>query len=118
VLGGVLDSCIDWGHWGLGRRALIGALGARVWADLWASTGEDNFVLSSAGRTVIRYVALSLGRSRVLALLDGMSSCIDWGHGGLGPRALIGALGARVGADLWASTGVDYIVLLSVGRTG
>ncbi len=90
--GVLLDSCIDWGHWGLGPRTLIRALGARVGADLWASTGVDNIVLLSAGTTgadlwastgmgnivplsagmtVIRCGASSLGTSQVLARLDG-----------------------------------------------
>ncbi len=71
VSGVVLDSCIDWGHGGLGPRALIGALYARVGADLWASTRVDNIVLLSAGTMVIWYGASSLGMSRVLAHLDG-----------------------------------------------
>jgi hypothetical protein len=71
VSGVVLDSCIDWGHWGLGPRVLRGALHARVGADLWASTKVDNIVLLSVGTTVIWYGVSSSGTSQLLDHLDG-----------------------------------------------
>ncbi len=58
----------------MGPRALIGALGVMVGADLWASTGVENIVPSSLGTMVIWCGALSLDNSRVLAHLDRTSS--------------------------------------------
>jgi hypothetical protein len=80
VSGVVLDSCIDWGHWGLGPRALIGALSARVGADLWASTKVDNIVSLSAGTTGIWYGASSSGMLPVLARLDRASFPVSLGR--------------------------------------